>query len=122
MAVGTPGDAAWRAFTPGWIRTYHTAKGSRTMDADSRDATSILLEFLRERDVLCPVCGYNLRNLTRPQCPECRKDLVLAVGLKKPRFGWFLVTITPGLFSGIAAGLLLIPLIGQMVLGGGVAP
>ena len=84
------------------------------------ESVDLLFEFLRERDVPCPVCGYNLRNLTRPQCPECRKELVLAVGLRKPRFGWFLVTITPGLFSGIAAPLLLIPLIGEMVLGGGV--
>lgn len=86
------------------------------------ESVDLLLEFLRERDVPCPACGYNLRNLTRSQCPECRKELVLAVGLTKPRFGWFLATITPGLFSGIAALLLLIPLIGEMVLGGGVAP
>ena len=92
------------------------------MDADSPDATSLLLEFLRERDVPCPLCGYNLRNLTRPQCPECRKELVLAVGLKKPRFGWFLVTVTPGLFAGIAAALLLMPIIIVPLLGGGLAP
>lgn len=86
------------------------------------DADGLLLAFVRERDVPCPVCGYNLRNLTRPQCPECRKELVLAVGLRKPRFVWFLATVTPGFFAGIAASLLLIPLIGELVLGGGVAP
>lgn len=89
---------------------------------EASESVDLLLAFLRERDVPCPACGYNLRNLTRPQCPECRKELVLAVGLRKPRFGWFLATITPGLFAGIAAPLLLIPLIGEMVLGGGVAP
>ena len=92
------------------------------MDAESRDATSLLLEFLRERDASCPLCGYNLRNLTLPRCPECRKDLVLAIGFKKPHFGWFLVTITPGLFSGVAAALLLMPIIIVPLLGGGLAP
>ncbi len=86
------------------------------------ESVDLLLEFLRERDVPCPVCGYNLRNLTRPQCPECRKELALAVGLKKPRIGWFLVTITPGLFSGIAAALMLMPIMIVPLLGGGLAP
>ncbi|MCH8152355.1 MAG: hypothetical protein IH830_08295 [Planctomycetes bacterium] len=89
---------------------------------EASESVDLLLAFLRERDVPCPACGYNLRNLTRPQCPECRKELVLAVGLKKPRFGWFLVTITPGLFSGIAAVLLLMPIIIVPLLGGGPAP
>ena len=88
----------------------------------SDDGVALLLEFLRERDVPCPRCGYNLRNLTSPQCPECRKDLTLAVGLLKPRFGWFLATVTPGLFSGIAAGLLSVPLLLVATLGGGLTP
>ncbi len=83
------------------------------------DADGLLLDFVRDRDVTCPRCGYNLRNLTKPVCPECRHDLVLAVGLKKPRFGWFLVTITPGLFSAIAAALLLMPIMIVPLLGGG---
>ena len=75
------------------------------------DEVALLLTFLRERDASCPLCGYNLRNLVRPQCPECQEDLILAVGVRKLRFGLFLATITPGLFSGIAAPLLLIPII-----------
>lgn len=86
------------------------------------EEVALLLTFLRERDAFCPLCGYNLRNLVRPQCPECREDLVLAVGVRKLRFGWFLATITPGLFSGIAAPLLLIPIIGSSLLGGGPVP
>lgn len=30
-----------------------------------------LLDQLRERDVPCPKCGYNLRGSTIEQCPEC---------------------------------------------------
>ena len=86
------------------------------------DEVALLLTFLRERDASCPLCGYNLRNLVRPQFPECREDLVLAVGVRKLRFGWFLATITPGLFSGIAAFFLLIPIIMSPLLGGGAPP
>lgn len=92
------------------------------MDAELRDETSLLLEFLQERDAPCPLCGYNLRNLTLPRCPECRHDLALAVGIRKIRLGLFIVTITPGLFSGIAAALLMMPLIVVPLLGGGQAP
>ncbi len=85
---------------------------------DPPDDGGLLLAFLADRDVPCPMCGYNLRNLTRPQCPECRKDLALTVGVKKLNFLWLLATITPGLFSGISAGLLLIPMTITTFLGG----
>ena len=82
----------------------------------------MVLAFVRDRDAPCPGCGYNLRDLSEPRCPECRKDLVLAVGLREPRFGWFLITVTPGLFSGIAAVLLSIPVTILPLIGGGPAP
>jgi len=71
------------------------------------DETRLLLEFLQERDAACPVCGYNLRNLTRPVCPECRQELALTVGARRIRFEWLIVAIAPGVFSGITAGSLL---------------
>ena len=90
---------------------------------DPADEVPLLLTFLRERDAACPLCGYNLRNLVRPQCPECRQDLVLSVGIKDLRLGWLVATIAPGIFSGIAAGLLLIPIILVPLLArGGPAP
>ncbi len=90
---------------------------------DPADEVPLLLTFLRERDAACPLCGYNLRNLVRPQCPECRQDLVLSVGIKDLRLGWLVATIAPGIFSGIAAALLLIPIILVPLLGrGGPAP
>jgi hypothetical protein len=75
--------------------------------SEDRDETAMLLEFVQERDAPCPVCGYNLRNLTRPICPECRQELALTVGALKIRFEWLIVTIAPGVFSGIAGVLLL---------------
>ena len=82
----------------------------------------LLLAFLKGRDVHCPSCDYNLRDLSRPQCPECHEALALTVGLKRARFGWFLIAVTPGFFSGIAAVILLAPLAGSLLLGQGTAP
>ncbi len=81
------------------------------------DDAQLLREFLRGRDVHCPNCDYNLRDLSEPLCPECREELALSVGFRKPRIVWFLVTVTPGLFSGIAACFLLIPVMGVFLSG-----
>jgi hypothetical protein len=81
-----------------------------------------LLAFLRGRDVVCPLCGYNLRDLTEPRCPECRKDLALTVGVTRLRFGWLIVAIAPSMFSAVAAGLLLIPMLGVLFTKGERAP
>lgn len=69
----------------------------------------MLLEFLRDNNAACPVCGYNLRALTRPRCPECRQDLALTVGAKRIHLGWLIIALAPGLFSGIAACFAAIP-------------
>lgn len=93
---------------------YHTSMAESPLDP--------LLAFLRDHSAPCPACGYNLRGLTRPVCPECEHDLVLTVGLARPRFGWLLVALVPGMFSGIA-GLLLSGLIFFVaILEGDVAP
>jgi hypothetical protein len=76
-----------------------------------------LLAFLRGRDELCPLCGYNLRDLTEARCPECRQDLALTVGVTRLRFGWLIVTIVPSMFSGIAAGFLLVPIFAMLLTG-----
>ncbi len=83
-------------------------------DRPPADGDKLLLDYVRDRDAPCPLCGYNLRDLSTPTCPECREALSLTVGFRKPRFGWLLVTVTPGAFSGIAAALLLIPLVGSL--------
>ncbi len=74
------------------------------------DETELLLRFLRERNHPCPKCGYDLRNLTRPVCPECGEELALSVGRRNTNYELLILTLAPGIFSGIAAGLLLIPL------------
>ena len=41
----------------------------------------MLLKYLETHDAACPLCKYNLRNLTVPRCPECGKEIKLMVGL-----------------------------------------
>lgn len=65
-------------------------------------AQDLLLNFLSDHEAACPLCGYNLKALTRPVCPECRHELGLTVGAPNLRLGWYLMTIAPGFFSGIA--------------------
>lgn len=85
----------------------------------SGKAEVLLLEFLRDHDAACPLCGYNLRALTRPVCPECGQELVLAVGAAKVRLGWLFAAIAPGYFSGIAAVLVLVPIVARIIFGDG---
>jgi hypothetical protein len=79
----------------------------------------LLLDFLREHDATCPVCGYNVRALTRPICPECKQHLTLTVGAENLRMGWLFAAVAPGFFSGIAALFVLIPTLGRPLLGDG---
>lgn len=82
-------------------------------------AQDLLLEFLREHEAPCPVCGYNLKSLTRPFCPECGQALVLSVGTVGLRLRWLLAAVAPGFFSGIAAVFLLVPIVLRIVIGDG---
>jgi hypothetical protein len=80
----------------------------------------LLLNFLSDHDADCPVCGYNLKALTRPVCPECRQDLELTVGATRLRIGWLFAAVAPGFFSGVAAVFGLIPILGRFIFGDGV--
>ena len=81
----------------------------QVQEAATSRAQELLLDFLREHDAPCPVCGYNVRALTRPICPECRQELVLTVGATRLRLGWLFAAVAPGFFSGLAACFALIP-------------
>ena len=60
----------------------------------------LLSVFLDGRDVVCPGCGYNLRDLQCSRCPECGEELTLQVGLVEPR-----QTAAISGLIGLAAGL-----------------
>lgn len=38
---------------------------------------SVLHQFLADHDAACPSCGYNLRDLSQDQCPECGQAIKL---------------------------------------------
>jgi len=89
----------------------NTGANNLSQRANPVDEEQHLLNFLQDRDVNCPLCNYNLRNLSTPKCPECAEDLILKVGTRQIFFGLFLITAAPGIFSGICAIMLLFPLI-----------
>ena len=81
------------------VSTPESDPGGVAKQADAPDPTDeqrLLLEFVGDRDVPCPRCGYNLRALTKPVCPECREELRLTVGRARMRFGLFLAALIPG--------------------------
>jgi len=67
------------------------------------------------RSAPCPRCAYDLRDNTTANCPECGEPLILKIGSPRARFGWFLLTIAPGCFSGIAAAFILVPLTANFI-------
>jgi hypothetical protein len=101
------------------VQVSETVKGTASDGTALTRSQRMLLEFLQENDASCPVCGYNVRALTRPVCPECKQELTLTVGAARLRMGWLFVAIAPGLFSGIAAFFVLIPLFGRAIFGDG---
>lgn len=73
---------------------------TQTVEKDA-DAAA-LVDFVRQRDVLCPLCRYNLRGLTVPRCPECGRELRLSIGLVEPRQGaWLMCQIALTAVAGI---------------------
>ena len=83
------------------------------------DARRMLLEFMRGRDVSCPVCGYNLRDLTNMTCPECEHQLELCVGVQDVRLLPFVMAIAPGIFSGLCALFLGTVMVVSIIANGG---
>ena len=80
----------------------HDAAGLATSEHD------LLRQFLHGRDVECPGCQYNLRDLPGQRCPECGQDIVLHLQLAEPRQGALLTGLV-GLSAGAGLnGLLLI--------------
>lgn len=49
---------------------------------DDFDATDWLPSLASERDVFCPGCGYNIRGVREPRCPECGVGLTLSVAVR----------------------------------------
>ena len=80
---------------------------TRREGAGPRDH-DLLRQFLHGRDVACPGCGYNLRDLAGDRCPECGQVIVLQPHLAEPRQAALLTGLI-GLAAGAGLnGLLLV--------------
>src|SRR5262245_36038274 len=73
------------------------------------DPHAEVVALLSGRSAPCPRCGYDLRDAPTAKCPECGETLVLKIGSPKARFGWLVLAIAPGCFSGVAALFVMIP-------------
>src|SRR6188474_479348 len=74
------------------------------------DLEAEVLAFLKGRSAPCPRCAYDLRDIPTAKCPECGELLVLTIGSSRPSFGWLVVAMAPGCFSGVAAVFVLVPI------------
>ncbi|MCH8152338.1 MAG: hypothetical protein IH830_08210 [Planctomycetes bacterium] len=61
-------------------------------DNDQSEA-ELLKALLAERDLPCPVCGYNLRAIASTNCPECGATLDLRVGSTDLKLGPWVVSL-----------------------------
>jgi hypothetical protein len=78
------------------------------------DDDADLLRWLTNRNAACPICGYNLRALTIPRCPECGERLQLGVRAVDPRLAPWIVLLV---FVCAAGGVGLMFLIAVMLTG-----
>lgn len=56
------------------------------------------------------MCGYNLRNLTSPRCPECGEQVELHVKLAEPKTAAWLAGVV-GLSAGLGFSMLFLLLV-----------
>ncbi|MEX2215452.1 MAG: vitamin K epoxide reductase family protein [Phycisphaeraceae bacterium] len=43
------------------------------------DVKNVIVEYMAQRDALCPSCGQSLRGITAARCPSCRLQLSIPV-------------------------------------------
>jgi len=68
-----------------------------------------LLDFLSSRDAPCPACGYNLRMLHKPVCPECGLPITLTVGSGIAfRRAWAIALCLSAMLAGIGLVFILL--------------
>ena len=73
------------------------------------NSEGLLRAYLDERDVPCPMCGYNLRNLTSTRCPECGERVELHLKLAEPKVGAWIAGLM-GLSAGLGFSVLILVL------------
>ena len=80
----------------------HAEPGAASIAGPDQDW---LVAFLRDRDVPCPLCGYNLRGLTSDRCPECGREVRLSVGMADPYLRYW-IALAISTFAAAGVGVL----------------
>lgn len=78
------------------------ADGPAAVNTTVASEDEMLIAYLHQREVHCPVCKYDLRNLKHSECPECGRKLNLRVTAAEPSQGPFMLLIAA---LGISSGL-----------------
>jgi hypothetical protein len=81
---------------------------------------ALLYQYLQCFDAPCPVCGYNLRQLTCDICPECGRQFRLAIGATQPQFAAFLFFLMPPIMTGGLSLTILASMLADLVRHGGI--
>lgn len=80
----------------------------------------LLQAYLEGVDAPCPVCGYNLRGLAAPRCPECNAPLSLGVTSENLSIGpWAVAVVAFAMgagFDSVVSTLMTIGLIAEPTL------
>ncbi|MEO0474543.1 MAG: hypothetical protein AAF085_01050 [Planctomycetota bacterium] len=77
-------------------------------DTEVLDDDTALLDYAATRDLACPACGYNLRMINKPVCPECGLPLKLTVGSDKPfKRAWAIALCLNAMIAGMGLFFLL---------------
>lgn len=72
-----------------------------------------LLAHLADHDAECPVCGYGLRGIAAPVCPECAAPLHLTVASDRTGLGpWLVAVIACALALGFDAVAMMLIAVG----------
>jgi hypothetical protein len=93
------------------------AETARITERSPQGSEAEVIAFLRGRSVPCPRCAYDLCDNGTARCPECGERLVLKLDSSQVRFGWLVLAMAPGCFSGVAAVFVLIPIAGSVLQG-----
>jgi hypothetical protein len=75
---------------------------------DGAPQSERMRQFLRDHDVPCPGCGYNLRGLTGLGCPECDQELELRVNLAEPSLGPLIALLVPPIAAASCGAAMLV--------------
>lgn len=70
-------------------------------------ASELVIEYLSGHDAACPACGYGLRGIADPVCPECAAPLHIEIASIRSSAGpWLLALVSWTLalgFDGVVA-------------------